>query len=195
MWSRFKATGTVETEYVPLPFRWSYRSYEAQYFRTIRSAGNQMLIVFCNGSVDHLEILRWNNGQLTSVLQRNRKKISAICREASMLFVLAVGIPTLLLMVISRFPQRPRSQKIYAYGRETVILATTVRRGFARAIDLALSIPIVVLSIVCHPDFYGWCRDVVYVLRTFLIDFAKQLSKKPDWNSFVMFSRALATSF
>lgn len=76
-------------------------------------------------------------------------------------FVVVFGIPMLVLAIVVWIIERWGGTLTYQTAHETTELASIVRRGIARMIDLALIAVIVIWSIVSHPAALTWWQLVM----------------------------------
>lgn len=161
MWSRFRMRGPVEMEFIPFPVRWNYLATEAQHFQTIKSSDGRIYVLGCDGADGFWQVYQWKNGQFELILFQNRRQIMLISLEIGLLLSTGVLLPTLFLTGVAGYFHWRRPKGSFCYGHNTAALATPVRRALARALDLALSVPVWIMSIVSHHDFTGWWRDVI----------------------------------
>ena len=164
-WYRYPADQNVDPEYVPLPIRWPY---DNQQFRVVCSADGKAYLVHYRGSEHGWLILEWNYGQLRVISYQSDPLVWLLCLDGSLFFGLAVLIPMLVLAVVAGSLQRFQTPRLFSFGCETVVLASVIRRGIARILDLSLLMTPLMFAIVCHQDFVGWCYELTTPVRLVL---------------------------
>ena len=85
-----------------------------------------------------------------------------------MLISINVLFPMLLLGLLASFFQPRPQQGLLCRGSETATLASVIRRGIGRMIDVSLLVSGLVMSVVLHPDVMGWWFQVVFRTREFI---------------------------
>ena len=160
-WNRYEHGKPIESRLIPTPIRWSIDPLgywqKGDGLTAITSVDGRVYILSHDDSDGRLHVLQWENGQLQLVAQRGDHYFGRVCLDGGLLFCLACFIPMVLLAFLAFVVQRTQS-RLFVYGRESAVLASVVRRGVARSIDLGLVVLPLVLSIAMHPDAIGWWR-------------------------------------
>ena len=168
-WDRYEPGKPIESRFVPTPIQWGvdpfYYRKKLDGLTAITSADGRVYILSHDDSDGRLHVLQWENSQLRLVAQRGDPYFGRVCLDGGLLFSLACIIPMVLLAFLAFLVQRNQARRLFAYGRESVVLASVVRRGAARSIDLGFVVLPLVLSIVMHPDAIGWWRHTSDELR------------------------------
>jgi len=161
-WDRYEPGKPIESRFVPTPIRWGidpfYYGKKLDGLTAITSVDGRVYILSHDDSDGRLHVLQWENGQLRLVAQRGDPYFRRVCLDGGLLFSLVCIIPMLLLAFLAFLLQRNQAGRLFAYGRESVVLASVARRGIARSVDLGLVVLPLVLSVAMHPDAIGWWR-------------------------------------
>ena len=175
---RFQPDGRTRLNRVPSPIRWDHsqmHQFDATgWARVVTSCEGGVFVICCDSADGRLHILRWNGTRLERIATHSNSFLCNVCPDAGAFFCLAVGLPTLLLGMLAWFLQRRQLRRTYSFGQTNVRRASIVRRGVARLIDLAVVLTPLTLSVVLHPDVFGWwfqiaesSRQLNVSLRTF----------------------------
>jgi len=191
-WRHYPGEQSAEPKFVPLPIRWTNQVNAANCPQIAHSADGRTYIVFCSGSDRRWLILEWNYGQLRLVFHQSDPRVWLICLDGAWFFGLAVMIPMLALSFITVSWQK--SPRFFSFGSDTVVLASVIRRGTARTIDLFLVIAPLTLSITCHPDFVEWWRELARAVQYLIIEFWP-FAESLDWSLLLYLSESSSAVF
>lgn len=167
LWYRHSIDHDREPQFIPAPNPWtaweftptSTGSWDDVAFLISSMDGNTYLAGY-NQVDGRAHVYRCENQQLNLVVQHSSPLIWLASLDASLLFALAVALPTALWGGFACRWQRRAGPRDFTTSLKTAVLASVGRRAAARLIDLSLAVPFLLLAFVCHPDIIGWWRRV-----------------------------------
>ena len=169
LWRRFEAGQPIDSKFIPTPVAWGQSSRDIYngggQLHAVAGANGQVYILSIDSRDARMHVLRWEHGTLRVVAQRGSPLILWVCLDGCLFFGMACIGPMLLLGAVAFAAQWFYGTRTFSYGSETVVLASAVRRGIARSIDLVISGSPLALSVVAHPDVMGWWREFMGRVR------------------------------
>lgn len=160
---RFLETGDRVTESYVCPIPWSqHELLRFQYgdgcggMHTIPSDDGTAYLICLNGVDGRLHVLKVGDQEPHIICQRGSRKVNWLILDGFCFVLFVWCLPVLPLLAFMCYYQSHEGQRVHRVQDRSAVLATTWRRGIARAIDLLLMSCIGVGAIVSHPDFIGW---------------------------------------
>lgn len=149
---------------IPTPLRWRHgpAGIAAPPFgmHFVSSRAGTHFVASCDKGDGRLHVLQLENDRMTIIGQRASPLVRWVCFDAAWLTLLELIVPMSVLTLLVSLVERRSQPRRYHFGDQAVVLGHVTRRGIARAIDTAVMLLTLVLSLILHPDFMGWWMAV-----------------------------------
>ena len=150
------------------PLKWVPHSDSTirSFFRQLESISvvtdgfDRTFIISINSDDHRIHIMEWKDQKLRLVAQSGSPFVFQRCVALEPIFRYVVLLPLIVLVVIAGAVQRFDRPRCFRFAQEQVVLASAVRRGLARGVDLAIPATLFFAAVVLHPDVTGWLSEL-----------------------------------
>lgn len=143
------------------------------HFQNGLSPDGKAVLVFRDWFDGQMYLIGWDRDQFHLITQTGSPLNWLICTDSVLLYLFAIGIPMLVLMLLSSAYQFFSSPRHFLTSREDAVLASIGFRGISRMIDQVLFFIPLLISVALHPDAAIWWIKTVHSLNSARVEFAR----------------------